>query len=100
MGKLADLARRLEELGSIPAEAIAAGAEYADAQIRKAGRVGGSLHEGNAVVVQVQTSGLAFDIRRVASTKGGFGYGIRGDYLARWVAEEVKRKIAERLGNK
>lgn len=98
MGKLADLAKRLEELGTIPAEAIAAGAEYAEAQIRSAGKAGGALHEGNAVVVQVQADGLAFDIKRVGSTKGKFGYGIRGDYLAKWVAEEVKRKIAERMG--
>lgn len=98
MGKLADLAKRLEELGTIPAEAMAAGVAYADEQIRRAGRAGGSLHEGNAVVANVEQRGFSFDIRRVHSTKGGFAYGIRRDFLARWVATEIQQRIRERMG--
>jgi hypothetical protein len=98
MGKLADLAKRLESLGTIPAEAIAAGAEYADRQIRNAGRAGGALRAGNAVAAKVEQQGLSMDIRRVPSRKGKFAYGIRADFLARWVADEVRRRIAERMG--
>jgi hypothetical protein len=97
MGKLADLAKRLEELGTIPVEAMAAGQSYADEQIKSAGKPGGALHEGNAVVANVDQRGLSFEITRVHSTKGGFAYGIRGDFLARWVATEIQRLVRERL---
>ena len=98
MAKLADLAKRLAELGTIPSEAIAAGAEYADRKIREAGKAGGRLHEGNAVAAKVEQRGLSMAITRVYSAKGKFGYGIRSDYLAKWVANEVERRVKERLG--
>lgn len=98
MAKLADLAKRLAELGTIPAEAIAAGVEYANRQIRSAGAAGGRLREGNAVVANVEQHGLSMAVTRVYSEKGKFAYGIRSDFLAKWVANEVERRVKERLG--
>lgn len=96
MASLADLAKRLAALGTIPAEAMAAGVGYADRQIRRAGRAGGPLRKGNAVAADVEPRGLSMKITRIGSTKGNFAYGIRADFIARWVTNEIQRLLAER----
>lgn len=99
MARLADLARKLAALADVPREAVAAGAAFARAEIRRAGREDGPLHKGNAVVADAQqVQETSISITRVYSDKGKFPYGIRNDFLAAWIYGAIQREMKSRLG--
>lgn len=98
MARLADLARKLAALADVPRGAVAAGAAFARAEIRRAGRDDGPLHKGNAVVADAQqVQDASISITRVYSTKGKFAYGVRNDFLVAWIYGAIQREMAQRL---
>lgn len=97
MSGLSDLARRLNSLGSVVPNAVAKGVEFAEKQVKKAGKEGGALRGGNAAVATVSATGDAISITRIGSKDGSFAYGIRPDFLALWVANAALREAAERI---
>jgi len=100
MAKLDELAKKLASLGDIPREAVAAGAEFAEKEIKSGGRANGPLREGNAVAASVTKKGdLALTITRVHA-KDGHPYGVRNDFLAAWIVGAVVRAVNERMNGR
>lgn len=91
-----DLAKRLESLGGAAGAVMDDAKRFAEDEIQKAGRDGGPLRGGNKAIAHVAKFGTSLVVTRVYSS-GGFPYGIRNDFLARWIARRAEEEIRRRM---